>query len=75
MSEPPFFEVRITTGATGTILRAATESLAAGKAEDLIRRAHHRGSDIALTVSGSDARAVRRIELYLASVIHEVEQV
>lgn len=75
MSEPRFFEIRIRTGAAGTILRATTEGEVAGKAEDLIRRAHHRGGGISLTVSGSDDRAVRRIELYLASVIHEVERV
>ncbi|KMO41320.1 hypothetical protein VQ03_12910 [Methylobacterium tarhaniae] len=74
MSDSPLFEIRITTGAAATILRAESESLAAGKAEELIRRAHHRGSDIALTVSGRDVQAVRRIELYLASVIHEVER-
>lgn len=74
MSDSPLFEIRITTGAAGTILRAESESRAADKAEELIRRAHRRGGDIALTVSGSDGQAVHRIELYLAGVIHEVER-
>ncbi|AWN49874.1 hypothetical protein DK419_04805 [Methylobacterium terrae] len=74
MSDSRLFEVRIITGAAGTILRAESESGAAGKAEELIRRAHHRGSDIALTVSGRDVQAVHRIELHLASTIHEVER-
>ncbi|ACA16077.1 conserved hypothetical protein [Methylobacterium sp. 4-46] len=70
----PSFEIRVTTGSAGAILRAATERAAAAKAEGLIRRAHHRGAAIAVAVAGNDDQAVRRIELYLADVISEVER-
>ena len=90
MTDRPLFEIRITTSVAGTILRAATERLAAGKretgrltvsarlaagkAEEHIRRAHQRGSAITVTVAGRDAHAVRRLDLYLTSLIVEIEQ-
>ncbi len=67
------YEIRITTGAAGAILRAMTERGVALKPETLIRRAHSRGAVIAVAVTGSDRQAVRRLELYLADVVSDVE--
>ena len=60
--------------ATDLVLRAATERAVAAKAETLIRRAHSRGAAIGVAVTGSDGQAVRRLELYLADVVSDVER-
>ncbi|MCF4129856.1 hypothetical protein [Methylobacterium sp. SyP6R] len=74
MADDGFYEIRIMTGAAGAILRAATERAVATKAETLIRRAHSRGAAIAVAVIGRDGEAVRRLELYLADVVSDVER-
>ncbi|TGD95354.1 hypothetical protein [Methylobacterium nonmethylotrophicum] len=57
------FAIMVTTGAAGTILRAPPKRLAAGKAEDVIRREHHRGAATArehcpIALQSSSALAV-----------------
>ncbi|UHC17086.1 hypothetical protein LRS73_03995 [Methylobacterium currus] len=74
MADDGLYEIRITTGEAGAILRAATERAVAAKAETLIRRAHSRGAAIGVAVTGSDGQAVRRLELYLADVVSDVER-
>jgi glycosyltransferase A (GT-A) superfamily protein (DUF2064 family) len=67
------YEIRITTEAAGAIQRAMTERAVALKAKTPIRRAHSRGTAIAVAVTGSDGQAVRRLELYTADVVSGME--
>ncbi|WP_336489818.1 hypothetical protein [Methylobacterium nigriterrae] len=72
MTDSPTFEIRITTSATRSILRAPTEREVATKAELLIRRVHARGELIAFSIAGPGTAAVVRIKAYLEDVLVEV---
>lgn len=75
MSEPPVFEIRITTSETGSILRAPTEREVAAKAETLIRRVHARGELVAFSIMGPSAAGIGRLKAYLEGVLIEVARV
>lgn len=82
-AENGLYEIGITTGAAGAILRAMTERAmteramteraVALEAETPIRRAHSRGTAIAVAVTCSDGQAVRRLELDPADVVSGAE--
>jgi hypothetical protein len=71
-TESPYFEIRITTSQTGSILRAPTEREVATKAETLIRRVHARGELTAVTIAGPGTAAISRIKIYIEDVLAEV---
>ena len=75
MTALPAFEIRVTTWATRSILRALTEREAALKAEALLRKVHARGELIGLSIVGSDSAAAERIKYYLADVLTEVARI
>ena len=72
MTESPIFEIRITTCATGTILRAPTEREVAAKAEHLLRRFSARGEWVAFSIAGPGTAATARLTAYLEEVLMEV---